>query len=368
MRTALSPAEAILHRTGPNTITVLFEAAGPFDPARAFRGVQMLANGSARFSARLHRGALIAGAPINWADHVCVLNDPHATVAPLMDLSRCLHLSLGRPLWRAMIVNPDGPGWSGVALHFDHAIADGTRIARHLASNVKPLEDDVAPVDMLPSVGLSDLATHKDPRVVAAPIGLCRVPFDGLRRAVGDAVGHGDALLRLGRRIVDDIPEFDAVPTGRKDHATVAKIETLQSGGRLGNHARMEDVDLSKPSSARDGALFRPRRTPRMERLRMAVARGVPASLLRRIVEAEFSRPAIVQTIVPVSRRPVPLFGLPLHAIHSAAPALGRPLMAITAVRYGDGFDVSITAHGPCRVIVPDLSMRVAAAIARAVQ
>lgn len=97
----------------------------------------------------------------------------------------------------------------------------------------------------------------------------------------------------------------------------------------------------------------------------MGAARFVPAPLLRRLVQAEFSRPAIVLTIVPVARRLPPLFGMPLQAIHPAAPALGRPMLALTATRTGDGFDLCVTAHGPGGATVPGLSQRVAAIMAR---
>ncbi|GAB5445771.1 hypothetical protein [Gymnodinialimonas sp.] len=373
MGTALTPAEAILRRTGPNNITVLFEAGasgsgGGFDPARAFRGVQMLAEGAERFCAPLTSGHFEKPRPVDWPRHVCLVEEPNATAAAVMDLTRRLALPSDRPLWRVLLVNPEGPGWSGVALQFDHAIADGTRIARHLVANVRPAARDVAATDDLETLGFSDLLPQTDARLLVSPIGLCRVPFAALRGALPDAISHGDALLRLARAALDTQPEFEAVPARRKDHATVAKIDALQSGGRLGNHAMMEEIDLSKPSVKGETALFRPRRTPLAESLRMGAARLVPAPLLRRIVQAEFSRAGIVQTIVPVTRRPVPLFGLPLKAIHPAAPALGRPLIALTAARFGDGFDVSVTAHGADGAAVAGLSERVAAAMARALQ
>lgn len=368
MRKPLTPAEAILHRTGPNNITVLFEASGSFDPARAFRGIQMLANGSDRFAALLLRGGFCDAGPIQWDRHVCVLDDPDATAGGLMDLTRCLALPPDRPLWRALLVNPDGIGWSGLALHFDHAIADGTRMARHIVTHVQPSETDRASPNGLPTVSLADLERGMDRRVSAAPTGLCRIPFAALRRTVPDAVSHGDALLRLGRQMLDTLPAFADVPVRRKDHATLARIEALNSGGRLGNHATMVGVDLSRPSGAGDAMLFRPSRAPMVERLRMGAARLIPAPVLRRIVQAEFSRPGIVQTIVPLTRRPLPLFGLPLRAVYPAAPALGRPLLAISAIRFGDGFDASITAHGPDGAAVPDLSMGVARAMVEAVQ
>ena len=95
----------------------------------------------------------------------------------------------------------------------------------------------------------------------------------------------------------------------------------------------------------------------------MGLSRLVPAALLRRIVEAEFSRPGIVLTVVPVARRLPPVFGLDLRAIHPAAPVMGRPPLAITAVRSGDGFDVCVTAHGPRGEDIPGLSKRVASAM-----
>lgn len=368
MGAALTPAEAILRRTGPNNITVLFEADGGFDPARAFRGVQMLTEGAERFRARLDGGAFGQARPVAWAQHVCIVEDAVATAPEVMDLARRLVLPADRPLWRAAVVNPRGTGWSGVVLHFDHAIADGTRIARHIVTNVRPSETETASVDVLPRMTLAELSAAVDPRLRPAPVGLCRVPFAALRASVPGAISHGDALLRLGRKTLEIQPEFTDVPTRRKNHATVAKIEALHSGGRLGNHALMEAVDLSKPSVKGETALFRARRTPWVEALRMGAARLVPSPLLRRIVQAEFSHPAIVQTIVPVSRKPVPLFGLPLNAIHPAAPALGRPLIALTATRLGDGFDVSITAHAPDGTAIAGLSGRVAAAMLEALQ
>lgn len=368
MATPLTPAEAILRRTGPNNITVLFESDGAFDPARAFRGVQMLAEGSDRFRALLSRGGFGQAGPVDWSRHVCILKDASVVAADIMDITRRLTLPADRPLWRVILVNPQGVGWSGLALHFDHAIADGTRIARHLVANVRPKETDIAPVDAMPLVSLADLSGDAAPRLSPANIGLCRLPFTTLRAAVPEAVSHGDALLRLGRHMLDTQPEFHAATARRKDHATLARIEALHSGGRLGNHAQMDHIDLSKPSVMGETALFKPRRTPMSDRLRMATARVVPSPLLRRIVQAEFSRPGIVQTIVPVSRKPVALFGLPLAAIHPAAPALGRPMLAITAARFGDGFDVSITAHTAAGEAVSDLSKRVAEAMVRAVQ
>ncbi|MBY4892431.1 hypothetical protein KUL25_06610 [Rhodobacteraceae bacterium N5(2021)] len=368
MGAALTPAEAILHRTGPNNITVLIEAEGPFDPARAFRGVQMLAERAERFRAPLTRGAFAASCPVDWPQHVCLIEDACATAVQVMDIARRLALPPKRPLWRAALVNPDGPGWSGVVLHFDHAIADGTRIARHIVTHVRPAVDQTASVRSLPTLSMSELAALGDARLSPAPIGLCRLPFAALRKAVPGAISHGDALLRVARRALDTQPEFAAVPTRRKDRVSVAKIAALQSGGRLGNHALMEEIDLSKPSVKGEVALFRPRHTPLVETLRMGAARLAPSPLLRRIVQAEFSRPGIVQTIVPVSRRPLLIFGLSAGAIHPAAPALGRPLIALTATRYGDGFDVSVTAHAPDGAAVADLSERVVAAMLRAVQ
>lgn len=366
----LTRAEAILHRTGPNNITVLFETRSGFNAARAFRGVQMLADGAERF-----RTPLIAGlrshfgtpAPVDWTQHVCVVEDPlAATSAIVMDTARILALPPDRPLWRAVLVNPDGAGWSGLVLHFDHAIADGTRISRHIVTNVRPAEDETTSTDGLPRMSFAQLQT--DPRLAPAASGQCRLPFAALRAAVPEATSHSDALLRLGRRMLDAVPDLAPTPTRRKDHATVAKIQALQSGGLLGNHAMMEEVDLSQPSLMGQAALFRPRRMPLIEALRMAAAGLIPASILRGIVQTEFSRPGIVLTIVPVSRKPPPLFGLALTAIHPAAPALGRPPLAITATRMGDGFDVCITAHGPNGDSVPTLSTRVAAAMVQALQ
>lgn len=371
MGAALTPAEAILRRTGPNNITVLFEARGGrggFDPARVFRGVQMLAEGAARFRAPLGRDAFGAVAPVDWPRHVCLVEDASATAPGVMDLARRLAFPPDRPLWRAALVNPRGPGWSGLVLHFDHAIADGTRIARHIVATARPAPDQIAAVDALPVVSLATLGAERDPRLDPAPIGLCRMPFAALRGAVPGAASHGDALLRLARRVLEVLPETAGLPVRRKDHATVAKIRALQSGGDLGNHALMEEVDLSRPVDMGAAVLFRPRRPPLADTLRMGAARLVPSPLLRRIVRAEFSRPGIVQTVVPVTGRPLPLFGLPLVAIHPAAPALGRPLVALTAARFGDGFDVSVTAHGPGGAAVAGLSRRMAMAMEAALQ
>lgn len=367
METFLTPAEAILQRTGPNNITVLFEADGGFDPARALRGVEMVCAGAARFRARLRGGfrpAFLAPKDVDFSRHVSVLRDATLSAPALMDVARRLALPPGRPLWRAVLVNPDGHGWSGLVLHFDHAIADGTRISQHIVRRVQPGAGDTSPIGGLAQTSLSALKADADPRIKAAPTGLCRVPFDALRRVVRDAASHGDALLRLGRQILDEMPEFVDVPKRRKDIATVAKIEALRSAdGQLGNHAQMEPVDLSGPAACAEGALFRPRAAPLLERARMGAARFVPTPLLRRIVQAEFSRPAIVLTVVPVARKLPPLFGLPLRAVHPAAPALGRPLLALTATRTGDGFDLCITAHGPDGAAVPGLSQTAATAM-----
>lgn len=368
MSTRLSQAEAILRRTGPNNITVLFEADGAFDPARAFAGIHMMANGAERFRAVLSRRAFAPPSPVAWSRHVSILDDASVTAATLMDVTRRLALPSDRPLWRAVLVNPDGTGWSGLALQFDHAIADGTRIARHLVSNVRPSAQDHAPIDALPNVTLPGLTAQAFPTLSPAPIGLCRLPFTALRIAVPEAISHGDALMRLARRMLDSQPEFRTADPRRKNHATMARIEALQSGGRLGNHARMDHVDLSQPSLAGEAALFQPQRAPLSDKMRMATARLIPSPVLRRIVQAEFSVPGIVQTIVPVSRKPVALFGLPLRAIHPAAPALGRPLLAIAAARFGDGFDVSITARTPKGEAAAGLSQRVAQAMVNAVQ
>ena len=373
MGAPLSPAEAVLFRTGPNNITVLFEATGGFDPARALRGIQMLVQAAERFQSPVISGLrprFGAAGPVDLASHVAVLNDPAAdTAQAMMNAARKLRFDSLRPLWRIVLVNPEGGGWSGVVLHFDHAIADGTRIARLLVTRIRPGVGEVTSIDGLPVITFADLRAQADPRLDPAPTGLCRLPFDGLSRAVPEATGHGDALARLGRRMLDQFDDFAGASARRKDHTAIARIEALRNpDGGLGNHAQMQHLDLSKPSVSGESALFRPRRTPLVEQVRMGAARLVPALLLRRMVQAEFSLPGIVMTIVPVARKLPPIFGLPLNATHPAAPALGRPLLSITAARTGDGFDTSITAHGPDGTAIPGLSERVAAAMVEAVQ
>jgi hypothetical protein len=368
----LTPAEAVLYRTGPNCITILLAARGGFDAGRALAGLHRMVEDAERFHRVIRRRVLPVfdlRVELDWPAHVAVLHEPSlADPPPLMDAMRRLALPPDRPLWRAVLVNPGGEGWCGLALHFDHAIADGTRISRHILTRARPAPEETRPTGDLPRLNLADLRAEADPRLGPAPSALVRLTFDGLRRAVPDATGHADALLRLAHRMLGTDPAFAGLPAARRDRAAVARIEALRAGdGTLGNRAVMTRVDLSAPGTAPPArALFDPRGTPWAERTRMALARVVPAALLRPIVQAEFSRPGVVLTVVPVARRLPPLFGLDLTAIHPAAPALGRPPLAVTAVRNGDGFDACVTAHGPDGAPVEGLSTRVAVAMARA--
>ncbi len=376
MSLILTPAEAVLFRTGPNCITILFEdaggTAGGFDPARAYLGLHQMVEGAERFHRVIRRGVtpvFDAKVELDWPHHVAILDDPTVTdPAALMDAMRRLRLDPKRPLWRAVLVNPDGGGWSGLALQFDHAIADGTRISRHITTRALPERGEGVAVDGLQRISFAQLRRQGDPRLDPPPSALCRLSFDGLRPAVPEATGHADALLRLAHRILKEDPAFARLAERRRNRAAVARIEALRStGGVLGNRATMEEVDLGGSSDAAR-ALFDPRKTPLMERLRMGAARIIPAPLLRPIVQTEFSRPGIVLTVVPVARRLPPLFGLDLRAIHPAAPVLGQPPLAVTAVRTGDGFDTCITAHDPTGAARDTLSRRVADAMVVAVQ
>ncbi len=363
MSLLLTPAEAALYRTGPNNISILFEAKGGFDPERALFGLHQMVEGTERFH-RIPRGRIspVFGArvPLHWADHVAVLEAPDLAAAQMMALTRRLALPMDRPLWRAVLVNPDGAGWSGLALHFDHAIADGTRISRHIVKQARPAPDQKIPLSDIGRYTLEHLQSQTDLRLTPAEPALLRLDFEALSRAIPDAASHSDALLRLAHRTLLEEPAFDGLPSSRRDNAQVARIEALRSAsGVLGNRARMVSVDLSAPSLA-STALFERTRTPMIDTARMAVARFIPAALLRPIVQREFSQPGIVLTVVPVGRRLPPLFGLDLRAIHPAAPVLGRPPLAVTAVRTGQGFDICLTAHGIDGQAIPDLSQRVA--------
>ncbi len=372
MTLRLTPAETILYRTGPNNISILFEARDGFDPARALFGLNQMIEEAERFHRR-PTGRIFpcfgGRQPIHWPDHVCVLNAPDLSAPHMMSQIRQLALPSDRPLWRAVLVNPDGgAGWSGLALHFDHAIADGTRISRHITTRALPKPDQRMPVDELPHVSLPQLKAQGDPRLIPALPGLARLSFEGLARAVPQANGHSDALLRLGHRMLSQDPAFADLDPKRRDHAEVARIEALRSkSGVLGNRARMETVDLSTSSTA-GTALFESVQTPAVGHFRMAVARIIPAPLLRRIIQREFSAPGVVLTVVPVGRKLRPLFGIDLAAIHPAAPAMGRPPIGITAVRTGDGFDVSVSARNPTGEAIEGLSERVAAAMVEATQ
>ncbi|MEX3015028.1 hypothetical protein [Gymnodinialimonas hymeniacidonis] len=371
MSLLLTPAEAALYRTGPNNISILFEAKGGFDPARALFGLHQMVEGTERFH-RIPKGRLSpcfgARLPLHWPDHVAILDATDVTAAQMMALTRRLALPSDRPLWRAVLVNPDGAGWRGLALHFDHAIADGTRISRHIVKEARPGAEQKAPIVDLPRIKLAQLETDTDPRLTPADPALLRLSFADLSRAMPDAASHSDALLRLAHRILSEEPAFAGLPTTRRDHAQVARIEALRTaGGVLGNRAHMVTVDLSVSATA-SSALFERSRASWVEAARMNLARFVPAALLRPIVQKEFSQPGIVLTVVPVGRTLPPLFGLDLQAIHPAAPVLGRPPLAITAVRTGQGFDICITAHGPDGRAIPDLSQRVASQMTEIVQ
>ncbi len=364
MALKLTPAEAILHRTGPNNITVLLHAPGGFDPRRAFFGVQKMVQGSDRFQRCVVGEAFTDAASVDRAQHVSILDDPAVTdPAEMLHLARHLAMPEGAPPWRVILVNPDGAGWSGLILHFDHAIADGTRMARLIVTNVLPKESDVACINALPRQSLDQFKQMIDLNQSMAPIAVCRIPFAGLRSRVPTTASNGDALLQLVRETLDQCPAFDAASTPRKDHATVARIVALNSAGKLGNHARMIKTDLSRPAAQQGASMFTRNRTPLHETLRMAVARRLPAPILRPLVQAEFSKPGIVMTIVPVSRVQKPLFGLPLTAVHAAAPNMGKPLIAVTATRYGDGFDATIVAHPPGHGPQPDASQAFVAAL-----
>ena len=364
MTLKLTPAEAILHRTGPNNITVLLHAPGGFDPRRAFFGVQTMVGGSDRFQRCVVGDAFTDLAPVDWAQHVSILRDPAITdPAEMLHLARHLAMPEGSPPWRVILVNPDGAGWSGLILHFDHAIADGTRMARLIVANVLPKEGDVACIDALPSQSLAQFKQMIDPNQSMAPIAICRIPFKRLRQRVPTSASNGHALLQLVRETLDQCPAFDDASTRRKDHATVARIVALNSAGKLGNHARMIKIDLSRPAAQQYPSMFTRNRAPLHETLRMAVARRLPAPILRPLVQAEFSKPGIVMTIVPVSRAQKPLFGLPLTAVHAAAPNMGKPLIAVPATRYGDGFDATIVAHPPGNRAAPDVSQSFVASL-----
>lgn len=364
----LTAAEAVLLRTGPNCITILFEATESFDSGRALLGLHRMATGAERFQRPLAARRFGPVAAINWPRHVAVVEAPGIPANAVMDAMRRLHLPPGRPMWQAALINPEGGGWSGLALHFDHAIADGTRISRHITSRTVLGDAPGLRTDALPRQSFADLVARADPRLAPAGSALVRLDFAGLARAIPEAAGHSDALLRLGRRMLDSDPAFAGVAMRRRDHAAVARIEALRSAdGVLGNRARMDHLDLSAAAHGARG-LFEGGRAAGLERVRMALSRLVPAPVLKRIVEAEFSRPGIVLTVVPVARKLPALFGLELAAIHPAAPVLGRPPLAITAVRTGDGFDACITAHGPTGDAVPGLSQRVAVAMETAMR
>ncbi len=366
----LTGAEAILYRTGPNNITILFEASGAFEPGLVLRGLHQMVDGAERFHKTIggtYAPAFGARQLVDWPSHVSVLNAPGLSAVTMMNLARRLALPAARPLWRAVIANPDGGGWSGLVLQFDHAIADGTRISRHITTRARPVVGQALPIDGLPVVSLEGLQSQKDARLTPANSGLVRLEFEGLARRVPNASGYADALLRLAREMLDTEPAFTAVTQNRRDHATMAQIVALRSAdGALGNKAQMRPVNLSD-ASEKAKALFEKARAPWIEGARIAVARALPKGILRPVVQSEFSRPGIVMTVVPVARRLPPLFGLDLVAIHPAAPTLGRPPLAVTAVRTGDGFDVCVTAHGPKGENVPGLSQRVAEAMRQSV-
>jgi hypothetical protein len=363
MTMRLTGAEAVLYRTGPNNITILFEASGPFDPGLVLRGLHQMVEGAERFHRAIEgtrAPAFGQRQPLEWPRHVSVLNAPGLSAITMMNLARRLALPAGRPRWRAVIANPEGGGWSGLVLQFDHAIADGTRIARHITTRARPEIGQGLPVGGLPCVSLEGLQSQKDARLTPANSGLVRLEFNDLARHIPNASGHADALLRLARERLDADPAFAGVAPTRRNHATMAQIVALRTAdGALGNQAKMRPVNLSD-ASERSKALFDKARAPWMESARIAIARALPTAILRPTVQSEFSRPGIVLTVVPVARRLPPLFGLDLVAIHPAAPTLGRPPLAVTAVRTGDGFDVCVTAHGPKGENVPGLSQRVA--------
>ncbi|MEJ8561612.1 hypothetical protein QTO30_10555 [Yoonia sp. GPGPB17] len=357
----LTPAEAILHRTGPNNITALLHAPGGFDPKRAFFGVKSMVMASERFQRCIAGNEFTDKVQIDWTAHVAIVQDPTITQsAEILHLARHLAFPQGHPPWRVILVNPDGSGWSGLILHFDHAIADGTRMARLIVTKVLPQENDLAAIDDLPVLSFDQLQELGDPSQQSAPIATCRIPFDQLRARMPKAANNGDALLRLTRTVLDRCSAFGSASARRKNHATVARIVALNNAGQLGNHARMIKTDLSRPASLSETAMFTRHKAPLHETLRMAFARILPTAILRHLVQAEFSKPGIIMTIVPVSRLPKPLFGLPLAAVHAAAPNMGRPLIALTATRLADGFDVTVVAHAPGRKTQSNLSQTVA--------
>ncbi|EBA12202.1 hypothetical protein [Roseobacter sp. CCS2] len=235
MRIRLTPAEAILHRTGPNNITALFHAPGGFDPRRAFFGVKSMVQASERFQRCINGNAFTDKVQVNWPDHVAILDDPSVTQPEkMLHLARHLAFPQDRPPWRVILVNPGGAGWSGLILHFDHAIADGTRMARLIVTKVLPTKGDAAAVDSLPRLSLHQLKKMIDPHQQSAPIALCRVPFDGLRARVPQAMGNSEALLHLTREALDTCAAFDTASMKRKNHAAGAGYATTRVRRAIG--------------------------------------------------------------------------------------------------------------------------------------
>ncbi len=363
MTIRLTDAEAVLFRTGPNNITILFEASGPFETAKALQGLHQIVSNAERFRRPIHSklkptfGGEVA---LEWAHHVNLINAPELTGNQMMNIARRLALPPAAPPWRALIVNPEGGQWSGVVLHFDHAIADGTQISRHIIRHARLVNDKPSPTVDFSYLPLEYLEGDTDPLLVPPPSALVRIEFRSLSKRFPDASGHSDALLRQAHQFLGYASEFTGLHHARRHHAMVARIEALRvDKGCLGNHARMERVDLSLGTHQTDG-LFTRQNKPFIERARLAVAKAIPAKLLRSLVNAEFSKPGVVMTVVPGARKPLTLFGFDVSAVHPAAPVLGRPPLAVTAVRWGDGFDVCITGHGTTGQSVAGLSLQAA--------
>ncbi|AHM03979.1 hypothetical protein roselon_01597 [Roseibacterium elongatum DSM 19469] len=350
---ALTPSERILWRSGPNLITVFAQTQGAIDAARALAGVMALARSDDRLRRVVQDGPLPQWGPeqaLDPAAHLKVLRAPGLIgpegAATLLDTLRRQALPGDRPGWQAVVVNPDGPSdraVSGLALHLDHAIGDGTRLARALLGAWRHGSAPDGLNMALPVTTFEDLSRTVDPRIDAVPPATLR-----LRLPSGGASGRIGALIRAGAVVLERQELFGVLPPRQRASVSIARFASRHSAqGALRNDARMVRMRVSESAGDIRGLRIVPPPPEALYRLKLGLGGVLPARWLRRAVDAEFSAPGQVLTIIPGHAGWLEVGGAPIRSVMALAPAMGHPPLALTGVSYRGEMHLTVSARGP---------------------